>query len=90
MKRIGCVRVSTSAQHTDRQVADLWGAGVRRDDLYTDRGVSGAREPARIRPALAALEEGDTLVVTTFWIGWDGPRPTCFPWQRSCGGGAST
>ena len=39
---------------------------MRRDDLYIDRGVSGARAS---RPefdlAVAALEEGDTLVITT-------------------------
>lgn len=66
MKRIGYARVSTSGQDTDRQVTDLLAAGVRRDDLYTDQGVSGARasRPAFDR-ALTALEEGDTLVVTT-------------------------
>lgn len=50
----------------DRQVTDLLDAGVRRDDLYVDHGVSGARAS---RPgfdqAVAALQEGDTLVVTT-------------------------
>ena len=66
MRRIGYARVSTSGQDTDRQVTDLLAAGVRRDDLYTDQGVSGARAS---RPefdrALTALEKGDTLVVTT-------------------------
>ncbi len=42
-KLIGYARVSTRQQSTDRQVADLLGAGVRRDDLYIDHGVSGAR-----------------------------------------------
>ena len=42
-KLIGYARVSTRQQTTDRQVADLLAAGVRRDDLYSDRGVSGAR-----------------------------------------------
>jgi DNA invertase Pin-like site-specific DNA recombinase len=41
-------------------------AGVRRDDLYVDHGVSGARAS---RPefdrAIDALLEGDTLVITT-------------------------
>src|SRR5690625_7486563 len=41
-------------------------AGVRRDDLYIDHGVSGA---ATSRPgfdqALAALQSGDTLVIAT-------------------------
>ena len=65
-KLIGYARVSTRAQDADRQITDLLGAGVRRDDLYTDRGVSGARAS---RPgfdkALDALQEGDTLVITT-------------------------
>ena len=65
-KLIGYARVSTKQQDTDRQLADLLAAGVRRDDLYIDRGVSGARAS---RPefdrAIHALEEGDTLVITT-------------------------
>lgn len=65
-KLIGYARVSTADQDTDRQEVDLRGAGVRSDDLYVDRGVSGARasRPA-LDAALAALEPGDTLVVTT-------------------------
>ncbi|MFJ2661703.1 recombinase family protein [Arthrobacter koreensis] len=66
MKLIGYGRVSTKAQDTDRQILDLLAAGVRRDDLYIDHGVSGARAS---RPgfdqALEALHEGDTLVITT-------------------------
>jgi len=65
-KLIGYARVSTRQQSTDRQVADLLGAGVRRDDLYIDHGVSGARSS---RPefdrALEALHYGDTLVIAT-------------------------
>lgn len=65
-KLIGYARVSTKAQDADRQVGDLLAAGVRRDDLYTDHGVSGARasRPAFDR-ALDALHEDDTLVITT-------------------------
>lgn len=65
-KLIGYARVSTRGQSTDRQETDLLAAGVRRDDLYTDHGVSGARatRPAFDR-ALGALHAGDTLVVTT-------------------------
>lgn len=65
-KLIGYARVSTADQNTDRQIADLLEAGVRSDDLYVDRGVSGSRtnRPA-LDQALAALHEGDTLVVTT-------------------------
>ena len=65
-KLIGYARVATRSQHEDRQVTDLLDAGVRRDDLYVDHGVSGARAS---RPgfdqAVGALQEGDTLVVTT-------------------------
>jgi DNA invertase Pin-like site-specific DNA recombinase len=65
-KLIGYARVSTRQQSTDRQQADLLAAGVRRDDLYVDHGVSGARAS---RPefdrALDALIDGDTLVITT-------------------------
>jgi DNA invertase Pin-like site-specific DNA recombinase len=65
-KLIGYARVSTRQQDTDRQEHDLVGAGVRRDDLYVDHGVSGARasRPA-FDKALDALHQGDTLVVTT-------------------------
>lgn len=64
-KLIGYARVSTRAQDTDRQITGLLGAGVRRDDLYTDQGDGGARAS---RPgfdkALQALQTGD-------------PPPTC-------------
>lgn len=65
-KLIGYARVSTRDQSTDRQEADLLAAGVRRDDLYVDRGVSGARASrSAFDKALAALIDGDTLVITT-------------------------
>lgn len=58
--------MSTRQQETDRQEVDLGSAGVRRDDLYIDRGISGARAS---RPAFdqarVALRTGDALVVTT-------------------------
>ena len=65
-KLIGYARVSTRDQNTDRQQADLLSAGVRRDDLYIDHGVSGAhaQRPA-FDAALKALHEGDTLVIAT-------------------------
>jgi DNA invertase Pin-like site-specific DNA recombinase len=65
-KLIGYARVSTKSQTTDRQVDDLLAAGVRRDDVYVDHGVSGgrARRP-EFDAALDALEAADTLVVTT-------------------------
>lgn len=65
-KLIGYARVSTKGQSTDRQEIDLLAAGVRRDDLYTDHGVSGARASRlAFDQALAALHNGDTLIVTT-------------------------
>lgn len=65
-KLIGYARVSTRGQDTQRQIEDLLAAGVRRDDLYMDHGVSGvhASRPEFDR-AMAALQDGDTLVVTT-------------------------
>jgi DNA invertase Pin-like site-specific DNA recombinase len=62
----GGTRFSTKAQDTDRQEADLLAAGVRRDDLYVDHGVSGARASrVELDKATGALHDGDTLVVTT-------------------------
>lgn len=65
-KLIGYARVSTRQQSTDRQQADLLAAGVRRDDLYIDHGVSGTRNSRpQFDRALDALIDGDTLVITT-------------------------
>jgi len=65
-KLIGYARVSTRRQTTGRQESDLLAAGVRRDDLYIDRGVSGARASRpNLDVALDAIHAGDTLVITT-------------------------
>ncbi|WP_309620628.1 recombinase family protein, partial [Salinibacterium sp.] len=65
-KLIGYARVSTRPQSTDRQEADLLATGVRRDDLYVDQGISGARASRpQFDRALGALEAGDMLVITT-------------------------
>jgi DNA invertase Pin-like site-specific DNA recombinase len=65
-KLIGYARVSTRGQDTDRQEQDLLAAGVRRDDLYVDHGVSGARSSRpELDKAMNALHDGDTLVITT-------------------------
>ena len=65
-KLIGYARVSTRKQSTDRQEVDILAAGVRRDDLYVDHGISGARASRlHFDRALDALEAGDTLVITT-------------------------
>lgn len=65
-KLIGYARVSTRHQDAGRQELDLLEAGVRKDDLYIDHGVSGATasRPASDR-ALDSLQSGDTLVITT-------------------------
>ena len=57
-KLIGYARVSTRQQDADRQVSDLLHAGVRRDDVYVDLGVSGGRgsRPA-FDKAVAALAQ---------------------------------
>lgn len=63
---VGYGRVSSRAQRADRQEADLLAAGVRRDDLYTDHGASGAlASRPGLDKAIDALHPGDTLVVTT-------------------------
>jgi DNA invertase Pin-like site-specific DNA recombinase len=63
---MGYARVSTRQQDADRQVSDLLSAGVRRDDVYADHGVSGGRASRpQLDRAVAALESGDTLVITT-------------------------
>ena len=65
-KLIGYARVSTRQQSTDRQQVDILAAGVRRDDLYVDEGVSGARASRpQFDRALDTLQDGDTLVITT-------------------------
>ena len=65
-KLIGYARVSTRQQSTDRQQADILASGVRRDDLYIDHGISGARASRpQFDRALDALHDGDTLVITT-------------------------
>jgi DNA invertase Pin-like site-specific DNA recombinase len=65
-KLIGYARVSTRQQSADRQQVDLLAAGVRRDDLYVDHGVSGARASRpQFDQAVNALIEGDTLVIAT-------------------------
>jgi DNA invertase Pin-like site-specific DNA recombinase len=65
-KLIGYARVSTKSQDADRQLEDLLASGVRKDDLYVDHGVSGARaQRPQFDKALDALLPEDTLVITT-------------------------
>jgi DNA invertase Pin-like site-specific DNA recombinase len=62
--RIGYARCSTDKQDLAVQRAMLEELGVAPDRIYTDRGLTGTN---RARPgldqALAAVREGDTLVV---------------------------
>jgi DNA invertase Pin-like site-specific DNA recombinase len=68
----GYARVSTKAvkgrkaQHVDNQVERLVAAGIDRDNVFTDDGVSGRKAS---RPewdkCLAALRKGDRLTVTS-------------------------
>ncbi|MGP4992714.1 recombinase family protein [Glutamicibacter ardleyensis] len=66
LKLIGYARISIKAQDTDRQIQDLLTAGVWRDDLYTDHGLSGAlaNRPG-LDKALDALHPNDTMVIPT-------------------------
>ncbi|WP_104195722.1 recombinase family protein [Cryobacterium sp. M15] len=65
-KLIGYARVSTRQQPTDRQQVNILADGVRRDDLYVDHGISGARASRpQFDRTVDALQDGDTLVVTT-------------------------
>lgn len=60
--KIGYARVSTEDQNLDLQLRALTEAGCER--LFQDRGVSGiARRRPQLDRALAALEDGDVLVV---------------------------
>ncbi|OPZ65300.1 MAG: DNA-invertase hin [Firmicutes bacterium ADurb.Bin506] len=53
-EKIGYARVSTHEQNADNQVIQLLEAGVPRDNLFIDRGVSGTVPPAE-RPAFKKM-----------------------------------
>jgi len=65
MRLIGYARVSARQQDADRQEQDLLVAGVRRDDLYVDQGVSGAGSSGQRSTELSRPFRRRTLVVTT-------------------------
>ena len=77
-KLIGCARVSTRQQSTDRQRVDLLAAGVRRDHPYIDQGVSGVRAPRpeldqeRLMPLWRVTPSSSRL-----WTGSGDPPKTC-------------
>ncbi len=61
---IGYARCSTDGQDLEAQRLALSGLGVGDDRIYTDRGLTGtARDRPGLDRALAAVRQGDTLVV---------------------------
>jgi DNA invertase Pin-like site-specific DNA recombinase len=64
LTRIGYARCSTNVQDLEVQRIALIGLGVTEDRIYTDHGLTGTnRERPGLAQALAAVREGDTLVV---------------------------
>jgi DNA invertase Pin-like site-specific DNA recombinase len=62
--RIGYARCSTDKQDLAAQRTALLALNVAEDRIYTDHGLTGAnRERPGLAQALAAVREGDTLVV---------------------------
>jgi len=62
--RVGYARCSTDKQDLAAQRAALLELGVEPDRIYTDHGLTGRnRERPGLDQALAAVREGDTLVV---------------------------
>lgn len=62
--RIGYARCSTDTQDLAAQRAALLALGVAEDRIYTDHGLTGTnRQRPGLDQALAAVREGDTLVV---------------------------
>ena len=63
--KIGSARCSTYRQDLTAQRQALLNLGVQEDRIYTDHGLSGTkRDRPGLEQALAAVREGDTLVVT--------------------------
>lgn len=62
--RIGYARCSTDRQDLVAQQEALVGLGVSPDRIYTDKGLTGSnRQRPGLDQALAAVRQGDTLVV---------------------------
>lgn len=63
--KIGYARVSTSQQDLTAQLDALKALGVDEERIYVDHGLTGSnRDRPGLARALAAVREGDTLVVT--------------------------
>ena len=63
--QIGYARVSTADQDLTSQRDALLGLGVLDSNIYVDHRLTGTnRARPGLREALAAVREGDTLVVT--------------------------
>ena len=61
---IGYARCSTDRQDVEAQIRALHALGVAEDRVYVDRGLTGTnRDRPGLDQALAAVREGDTLVV---------------------------
>lgn len=62
---VGYARVSTNDQDLTAQRNQLAVLGVPADRIYTDHGLTGTnRDRPGLRQALAAVRDGDTLVIT--------------------------
>lgn len=64
MPLIGYMRVSTAAQVTDAQEADLLSAGVQPDKIYADKLSGKNSNRPELKACLKSLNAGDTLVIT--------------------------
>lgn len=62
--KLGYMRVSTTAQVTDAQEADLLAAGVAKANIYADKLSGKSTKRPALQECLKALREGDTLVIT--------------------------
>ena len=65
MEKIGYARCSTCSQDLTAQRKALIDLGAQEDRIYTDHGLTGTnRKRPGLELALAAVRQGDTLVVT--------------------------
>jgi DNA invertase Pin-like site-specific DNA recombinase len=65
MAKIGYARISTVDQHSRGQLDMLVEAGVDKDMVFIDEGISGVKASRpQLDQCLAQLRKGDTLVIT--------------------------